>query len=346
MKSWHPLLPALSVGHPVPARRSHLDSGWDLGALLEQADEQGVAYAVTRALSEGPWRSMLTRTESDGVRVVQEAVVRRDMIWEQTASSALTALPGGVRPILLKGAGARTLLYDHPGDRTCVDLDLMLPKGREALSRASLESAGWEDEVGRRSSSWHVHGMSIRTPLATMSMEIHRTLDNAERGRIDYEALAPCCREMQIMGRPSLVPDPAAQLLVGATHALRHGMDVPLKSLVDVHRAVTLCSREQLFVPLLDRSPGAAATLGVMLRLCHALFGTDVPPVWRRDLAAPVLSAPLLFLSLDHRVPGYARAPFNRSRYLRRLWFQSLLTGSPAVMARVGWAWAGRRLGR
>jgi len=227
-----------------------------------------------------------------------------------------------------------------------VDLDLMLPKGREALSRASLESAGWEDEVDRRSSSWHVHGMSIRTPLATMSMEIHRTLDNVERGRIDYEALAPCCREMEILGRPCLVPEPAAQLLVGATHALRHGMDVPLKSLVDVHRAVTLCSRERSSVPLLDRSPGAKATLGVMLRLCHALFGTDVPPDWRHDLAPPAFSAPLLFLSLDHRVPGFARAPLNRSRYLRRLWFQSLMTGSTAVMARVGWAWVGRRMGR
>ncbi len=310
--------------------------------LLEQADEQGVAYAVTRALAAGRWRAMLTEAELDVIRFAQEAAVRHDMVWEQAACRALSALPGGDRPILLKGAGARILLYDHPGDRNCVDLDLMLPTGREALSRAALEAAGWEDETG--TPGWHVHKMFIRTPIVTMSLEIHRTLDNEERGRIDYEALAPWCREMEVLGRPCLVPEPMAQLLVGATHALRHGLDVPLKSLVDIHHATAACGSDHPSMEPLRQSPGAASTLGVMLRLCDALFGTRVPSTWRRALRPPRLTAPLLALSLDPSVPGYARPLINGSKYLRRLWFQSLLTGSPVVMARVGWGWLQRRL--
>ena len=344
--SWHPLLPPLSIGAVIPAQHRDLDSGGGVGVLLEQAEDQGVAHTVSRVLTTEPWRNVLSKTERAAVRKAQEAAVRHDMVWEQAATRALSALPGGDRPILLKGAGARTLLYEHPGDRSCVDLDIMLPPGSEALSRAALEAAGWEDEVGRRSPLWHVHGMSITTPLATMSLEIHRTLDNSERGSIDYEALAPSCLEMEVMGRPCLVPDPAAQLLVGATHALRHGLEVPLKSLIDIHLAAAACDSDESSIDVVRQAPGAAASLGVMLRLCQSLFGTPVPTAWRKALAPPTLALPLLALTLNPDVAGYARQPLSRSTYLRRFWFQALITGSPLLMCRVAYAWLHRRLGQ
>ena len=286
--------------------------------------------------------------------------MRHDLVWERGAREGLAAFPGHVRPILLKGGGARFVLYDEPAARTAVDLDLMVPQGNEARVRSALDAAGWRDEMPDPSVRWHVHALCHPTPLGTMSLELHRTLDNPERGRIDYETLAPHCSELVVMGRACLVPNPAAQLLVGATHALRHGLDVPLKSLVDVHRAMEIClaagdqrwdgdprvdpvARVGL---LLGDNPGVAATLGVMLGLSHALFQTPVPRSWSRALAPPRASAPLLSLSLDPAVPGYTRGPFTRSEHLRRLWFQALLTGSPVTMARVGWGWFQRRWDR
>jgi len=219
----------------------------------------------------------------------------------------------------------------------------MLPGAGEIVTRAVLEAEGWKNEETRRSPRWHVYGMCRTADLATLSLEIHRTLDNPERGAIDYEALEPLCKEERLLGRPCLVPGPAGQLLVGATHALRHGMDVPLKSLVDIHRAVGAGADLDDAMPLLRRSPGAAAALGLMLRLSRSLFGTQAPPAWRRALAPFPAAAPLLALTTHHRIPGFARAPFRGSSYLRRLWFQSLLTGSPVVMARVLSGWFRRR---
>ena len=286
--------------------------------------------------------------------------MRHDLVWERCVRDGLAALPGHVRPLLLKGGGARFVLYDEPVARTAVDLDLMVPEGSDASVRSALDAAGWRDEVPDPSPRWHVHALCHPTSLGTMSLELHRTLDNPERGRIDYETLAPHCSEMDVMGRPCLVPNSAAQLLVGATHALRHGLDVPLKSLVDVHRAVELClaAGDQRWdgAPhsdpvagvglILEENPGVAATLGVMLRLCQALFQTPVPQSWRQALAPPRATAPLLSLFLDPQVPGYTRRPFIRSEHLRRLWFQTMLTGSPMTMARVGWGWFQRRRDR
>ena len=313
--------------------------------MLDQAEAQGLSYVVTRALLESVrWRDTLGEDDEGAVRAVQEAAVRRDLVWERAAARAIDALSERCRPILLKGAGARYLLYDHPGDRTCVDLDVMIPTDQEVPTRAALESRGWLEEAGRRSSDWHVLGMSLGTPLATLSLEIHRALDNPERGRITYHDLVPHCRVMRILGRECLVPEAPAQLLVGATHALRHGLDVPLKSLLDVHRAVAACDGTAEDLRPLHRSPGAGATLGVMLSICEELFGTRVPAAWRVALAPPRISAPLLSLSLAAEVPGYTRIPWAGNPHLRRFWFQALLTGSPVVMSRVLRGWVHRRL--
>ncbi len=332
MEPWHPLLSTLALGGPLPEGVAAPDEPSSLARLLSQAEGQGVLYAVCRALPP-----------TAATRGAREAAVRHDMIWEQAAARALADLPGEAPPILLKGAGSRYLLYDHPGDRTCVDLDLMVPSARGPLAQAALEARGWVVEPGR-ARDWHVLGLSRSTAVASLSLEIHRALDNPERGTIGYEALAPLCREMEVLGRTCLVPDPPGQLLVGATHALRHGLDVPLKSLVDIHRAVGACEGIRDELTPLRRSPGAAATLGVMLRLCGALFGTPVPEDWSGALAPPLLSAPLLWLSLDPTVPGYARPPLDHSAHLRRFWFQSLLTGSPTVVWKTMMGWLRRRM--
>lgn len=331
MESWHPLLASLARGASVPAGVLEALDSRGLEQLLSQAKGQGVLYAVCRALPA-----------STATREAREGAVRHDMVWEQAASRALVDLGGEAPPILLKGAGSRYLLYDEPGDRTCVDLDLMVPAMREPIAQASLEARGWAVEPGR-SSGWHVIGLSRSTALASLSLELHRALDNPERGSIGYAALAPLCREMEVLGRRCLVPEPPAQLLVGATHALRHGLDVPLKSLLDIHRAVAACAGTVDELAPLQKGPGALATLGVMTRICAALFGTDVPPAWRRRLAPPALAAPLLALTIDPQVSGYVRAPFSRNKHLRRFWLQSLLTGSPRVMWKVTKAWLHRR---
>jgi len=360
METWHPLLAQLAIRNADGVSRAALDGGGGLATLLRQADEQGVAYVVTRILLRACWREILREEERASCQALQARAVRHDMVWERTVRVALAAIPSDVTPILLKGAGARVMIYEDPGDRISADLDLMIPKGTDATVRSVLEAAGWGVGTAVRAPGWHVYGLQRSTPLGSLELEFHRTLDNPERGRIDYETLAPHCSELEVMGRACLVPNPAAQLLVGATHALRHGLNVPLKSLVDVHRTMEIClaagdqrwdgdpyrdpvARVGL---LLGDNPGVAATLGVMLRLSQVLFQTPVPFSWRQALAPPRTTAPLLSLSLDPHVPGYARGPFSRSEHLRRLWFQALLTGSPITMARVGWGWFQRRWDR
>ena len=353
LEAWHPLLAQLAIRGRGGESRAALDAWGGLATLLKQSEEQGVAYAVASELLARDWRPLLGPEDAAAVRRVQEAAVRHDLVWERGARDGLAVFPGHVRPILLKGGGGRFVIYDEPVARAAVDLDLMVPGGSKASIRSGLETAGWRDEKRSQSTRWHVHAFYRPAPLGTMSLEFHQTLDNPERGAIDYETLAPHCSELEVLGRVCLVPNPAAQLLVGATHALRHGLNVPLKSLVDVHRTMQICLRagDQRWDgdpredpvarvgPLLEENPGVAATIGVMLRLSQVLFQTPVPQSWRQALAPPRTTAPLLSLSLDPQVPGYARGPFTRSEHLRRLWFQALLTGSPITMARVGWGW-------
>ncbi|MBM4372870.1 MAG: nucleotidyltransferase family protein [Deltaproteobacteria bacterium] len=355
--TWHPLLPDLAAGRSRAPDRGTLDAGGGLSLLLRQAREHGVEYAVTRSLLRPGWSGLLADHESTALREVQAGVVRQGLVWERLAREALTLLAGGSPPILLKGAGARAVLYEDPAERHSVDLDLMIPEDSEREALKALEAGGWCDEVSRPSPRWHVHAMWKEGPLGGLSVEVHRTLDNPERSAIGYALLAPLCRRVETLGRVCLVPEAPAQLIVAATHALRHGLDLPLKSLVDVHLGVEACLRSgggrwtgdpgpdpvARAGALLARAPGTAATLGVLLDLSRSLFGTSLPPGWQADLAPPRWTAPLLSASVDHGMPGFARRAVAKSPRRRRLWFQLLLTGSPAVLTRVAWGWARRR---
>ncbi|MFM1997473.1 MAG: hypothetical protein RLZZ111_1860 [Planctomycetota bacterium] len=153
----------------------------------------------------------------------------------------------GIVPMLLKGG---CQLFDppggHAGTRVMVDLDLLVPSGRDQEAFAFLMDRGYEPEAGWNTERHH-HWPKAKGPGHGVVAEIHKTpWDGGGSGEAEafFHAAVPC----PAAGVQCLLPCTRHRLLHNAVHgvesALRHSF---IWEADEPDRAVRFVNLRQLF---------------------------------------------------------------------------------------------------
>jgi hypothetical protein len=225
--------------------------------------------------------------------------------WDDALDVLLAA---GIRPVALKGIDVLPRLYRSFDERSLDDVDLLVPVRQRDLAIASLERAGFTAPQGAERTHWLRSSFEI--PLTSpgpvgVAFEIHWSLGQAKRYRIDGEALIARAVPFDVGGRSILrldEHDAVAHLLV---HHVQHFFDRRLKWVLEIGlRARTVgFSWPQVALRLADWDAKAAAGLSLahVRRLFPDLLPADayasVPAAaWRRLATLPLrASHPLDF---------------------------------------------------
>jgi hypothetical protein len=251
--------------------------------------------------------------------------------WELAAKQAVGVLAeAGLRPIVLKGGATKYRLYPEPWYRPSSDVDLLVPEAgmEEAVHR--LERAGFALHLldqERRFTALQGHQVSLAR--GGFLVELHRSLDNLAREGADYEGLLPGAMPLCELGAGALAPAAEDAAAVAALHALKHGLDIPLRHLVDLHLLVSAggfdfgraCGQAERL--------GAGGVLGFLLACGVEMLGTAVPEGVLERLRPRGGKALLVRAATSPWVEGFFVRPGAGSDRLRKLAAQ-LLFGSGA----------------
>lgn len=143
------------------------------------------------------------------------------------------------RPVLLKGNATAHLIYETPGLRATLDVDLLVGSEDFEQALAALHAAGWLDSapelfraVNREDA--YEHSLARDIGPVRVGCDLHRRLARGRRFRIDHDGILD--RAVDVAGVPLPVCHPEDALLHTALHAATSHFSVPLKAWVDLHR--------------------------------------------------------------------------------------------------------------
>jgi hypothetical protein len=205
-----------------------------LAALCRQAD---VAPTVHAALEREGRLALVGAAADELARARAKARVDNLLLLARLEQSLDLLLARGIRPIALKGADVLHRLYRSFDERSLDDVDLLVrPEDRDAAIEA-LERAGWTGPDGPARSHWF--RSSFELPMSSpgpvsVAFEIHWSLGQAKRYRIDTEGLVARALPLDVEGRSVLrldEHDAVAHLLL---HHVQHYFDRRLKWVVEL----------------------------------------------------------------------------------------------------------------
>jgi hypothetical protein len=297
------LVLAIVRGHWDDASRLAAERPVDSDAFVDQCRECDVL----------PWVHHLLTTEDRTGLVGAQAIehlgrlrtkVRNDtMLLLARAEQALDALiAAGVTPIALKGLDFLHRLYPTVDRRTVDDVDLLVRRRDLTTALEALRDAGWQLPPDDRATHYirSSHHLPLRSPgPITVDFELHWSLAQEERYRIDTEGLFERARPLEIAGRHVLRlddHDAVAHLLI---HHFSHYFDRRLKWLVDLQLIAESSRFDWETVAGRVRGWGGSAAAGVSLAHLRKLSPQLIPDAathalpfaaWRRLLALPLRS--------------------------------------------------------
>lgn len=313
----------------------------DLGVLLHDAWRHGVDAAV----EENLWTCGETGA---GGRPARDAAIHAFLRWEQqTVRVAAVLDSAGIPPgLLLKGGALRYQVYPEPWFRAAADLDILLPQESLEPAVAALVRGGAAVHVPVPERGWSMrHGHHVTLWQDGFHVELHRAVDQNDRPGLRYHALAAGAGPISGVSAPLLAPNVSDQLLVAAAHALKHALNIPLKSLVDVHLAVghgAVADADALIRRA--RAEDLDGVLWLLLSACTELFGTSMDPGALAALQPRPARLGVVRAVLSSRREGFFPPQLGADTLLRRLAAHVLLVRDPAFVARVGMGFVSRRL--
>jgi hypothetical protein len=169
---------------------------------------------------------------------------------EQTTTAVLMALDAaavdvlgaleraGARPVLLKGPSIARWLYDEPGERVYVDIDVLVAPDAAPTASDTLETIGFSYVVESWNSSvWVRRRSGVNVDLHTALLGIGLAPAPA------FEALTRSVASFQLDRGAIPVLETRARALHIVLHAAQHGVR-ERTSLEDLRRALTRLSNE------------------------------------------------------------------------------------------------------
>lgn len=232
------------------------------------------------------------------------AKVRTDnLLLLARAEQAIDALArAGIVPVALKGLDVLHRFHRSFDERTLDDIDFLVSKERLGDALAALEAAGWTLPAEPEAKHWM--RSSFEMPLTsagpvTVALEIHWSLGQERRYRVDADGLLARAKPLDVCGRSILrldENDAVAHLLV---HHVQHYFDRRLKWAIDLGARARQPGFDWKTVAERLRAWGGLGAAGLSLLHVRKLFPEAVPreateaipaAAWRRALAAPLRS--------------------------------------------------------
>ncbi|MBM4354470.1 MAG: nucleotidyltransferase family protein [Deltaproteobacteria bacterium] len=350
-----PLMAAASVPGQslsfLQARAAALPSFPDVDRLLHDGWRHGVDAALAvnlPRLSNAGGEVFSGSVAAERLADVRTSAIHALLLWEQRARRIGSCLEaGGVPPLLLlKGGALRYQVYPEPWLRAAADLDLLVPEGQLERAVQALVDNGAEVHlpvVERRWSMRHGHHVTVRQD--GFHVELHRSVDQGDRPLLSHVALSDGAVPLSAVHGHLLLPRLSGQALVCAAHALKHGLNIPLKNLVDLHcLAVCGAFSDEDEVVRQARAEKLDGVLGYLLSCAVELLATNVPEGLLLALRPPLPWTLLTRAVLSPWRDGFFPAALGRDTPLRRLAAHLLLVADGRFVAGVGTRFLTRRL--
>jgi hypothetical protein len=289
--------------------------GWD--DLLDQAEHHQVAPLLHRALQEPERRAVvpvgaMERLEGSYFNTAAGSA----RIFSQLQAVLEASRAAGVPVLVLKGAHLAEAVYEDVTLRPMGDVDLLvkgvdLPRAEQIL----LDLGYGPQEVPGSKKDYSVHRhLPPFVKKGAVPIEIHGTIDESDRFRIDVEGLWQRARTARIAGVEALVLGPEDLLLHLCLHtAFQHGFRVPLRQIYDIAATVRRYGQELDWQGLVRTAQAAG-----LCRVCYyalasaeSLLGVAAPaealaalrPEGGEDEVVRVIREYVL-LNPSHRAPG------------------------------------------
>jgi hypothetical protein len=198
-------------------------------------------------------------------------------------------LAAGIRPVALKGVDVLHRLYQSFDERALDDVDLLVSGDERDAAIGALEASGFTGPPEPERTHWF--RSSFELPLTSagpvgVAFEIHWSLGQELRYRIDPEALLARAKPLDIAGRSILrldEHDAVAHLLL---HHVQHYFDRRLKWVIEVGLIARSPDFSWPAVAARVASWGGSAAAGLALSHIRKLFPRMLPPEAYRALPA------------------------------------------------------------
>jgi len=335
---------------------SFLRSRWlerqgDFEKILEAATNQGVEATVAEnaerllpRLGGRPETSIRVRS---GFKRIREEALYTLLHWEVAARQVLDSLAKlDFGPaMVLKGGGSKYALYPAPWLRPSADLDLLLPEAVLERCVETIRNLGFEIVISDPRRPWTArYGHHVALAKGRVRVELHRAVDQNQRNGLGWEEMLSDSLPLPDLHENARTPGYEDQVLLVAIHALKHGLYIPLKDLVDLHLLVTCAEVEwERVLPAAARQD-ISGVLGFLLACSLELFGTRVPS-WLLEELRPSLPKTLLLRSvLSSWREGFLPPFLSPDAPPRRVLAHLLLTPGILPTARVVGRYLSRRL--
>lgn len=266
-----------------PAAQALDVDGWN--ALWAMARAEQLAGTLAHRLAGLDVPPPVDRLIADAMAAAEQG--RRQALWE--AEMARRALaPLGVPVVLLKGTAFVAAGLEAGRGRSIGDLDILVPRSAIDAVEQALITAGWEwVKPDPYDDAYYRRWMHELPPLIHRDrdrmIDVHHTiLPLTARPRPDAAALIA---DAVPLANGLAVLSPSDMLCHAAAHLFADGdLSGGLRNLWDIHCLL----EEQGSDGLTDRAAlhGLQVPVARALRLAHALFGSDVPPSFRRPAAS------------------------------------------------------------
>jgi hypothetical protein len=291
---------------------------------------QAPCYARAGSDEEGPVTGPRSVLEQLG-KLAKINAFRNALLTEELVRVLKLLSESGIPAIPLKGVALAQALYGDPGMRTCVDIDILVPRSMVGRAFSLLRAEGYKSEFGAGFFANLLLRHDIEYALRRndrgfeFMVELHwGVLWGGKLEESVTDQLWADARPATVFGAPAYALSAEWQILFLAAHAARHQWQ-GLKWLVDLHE---LYSAPDINWDKLTRKAkqlGWEELLRISFLACHSLFETPIPekylvgqlPAWVKlfpESASPMLNgaffATRLMKSATEKVRYTARVLF------------------------------------
>jgi hypothetical protein len=191
--------------------------------------------------------------------------------------------------LVMKGPVVAALLYADVGERSYVDLDILVDRRDFARTINVLEDLGFEHRIHDWALAEQMLAGQVEMYRETVRVDLHWHLHYSRDDRRPYafqiDAMLQRRRSVELSGVAAWTFDPVDTVIVLAFHAGRSGGH-RLVWLKDLERAIA--TERPDFDEMVRRCDAyrCGPAVGVMLGRARALLGAEVP-VWTIDALVP-----------------------------------------------------------
>jgi hypothetical protein len=258
--------------------------------LVRLAKEQGVHGLALSALVASPLLAALSVDVAKEIADMWNRLRRQAALWDMERDRVLAALgAAGLRPVTLKGAALREMVYRQSAERSMGDLDLLLLPAEIEPARAVLERLGYRsggDEALESYRRHHFH-FALAHPNGFVT-EIHWALSRPRAGfRLDErQFLSRAVERPAPHGGPMLRVPSVEDMVLHLASQNQEDAFGRLRRLADLDRVVAGApDLDWAYLRDAAKRGDTQKLLALSLRLCELLLRTPVPEGFIDSLA-------------------------------------------------------------